>query len=197
MNLNPLQLFRGIGKTTDPTRNQGGAIARSTHDAAPMGPWSTVLGAWQPRHADPWLYEALREAVPVLDGGIARMVTMDGIVDVEGQNQKLVDEIREWMRTVPVNDVESGYQAFYASMGDEHYEQGIGVGEFVYDAKGRDVVGLRVADSKGIVFVREAGGSVCDLAGRRTVYNRDNPVHGELVAVPEGLLVPVIAALTA
>lgn len=155
MNLNPMQLLRGFGKTTDPTRNQGGAIARATHDAAPMGPWSTVLGTWQPRNADPWLYEALREAVPVLDGGIARMVTLDGIVDVEGPNEKLVAEIREWMRQVPVNDVESGYQAFYASMGDEHYEQGIGVGEFVYDARGRDVIGLRVADSKGIVFVRE------------------------------------------
>lgn len=156
MNINPLRLFRGFAKTTDPTRNQRGSVARATHDAQPLGPWSTVLGTWTPRNADPWLYEALREAVPVLDAGIARLVTLDGIVDVEGDNAALVAEIREWMDHVPVNDVETGYQAFYASMGDEHYEQGIGVGEFVYDEKGRDVVGLRVADGKGIVFVRES-----------------------------------------
>ncbi|MGH8083862.1 MAG: minor capsid protein [Lysobacter sp.] len=150
MNLNP---FR---KNTDPTRNQRGDLAAATREAMSMGPWSSTFGQWQPRAHTPWLYEALREAVPVLDGGINRLVTVDGIIEVEGGNDKLTAEIAEWMRNVPVNDLETGYQAFYASQGAEHYEQGVGIGEFVYDGKGRDVIGLRVADSKGLEFARDS-----------------------------------------
>ena len=145
-----------MGKAdTDPTRNQGGGIALSTRETQPLGPWSGVFGQWQPRARSPWLLEALREAIPLLDGGIGRMVTLDGIIEVEGDNDALVQEIEDWMRNVPVNDLECGYQAFYSSHSAEHYEQGVGVGEFIYDRKGRDVVGLRVADSKGVQFVRD------------------------------------------
>lgn len=150
----PVWWSRRKNDDADPTRNQRGGIALSERQTQPMGPWSDIFGAWEPRNTSPWLYEALREALPVLDGGIGRLCTLDGIVEVEGGNDKLVAEIEQWMANVPVNDLECGYQAFYTSHGGEHYEQGCAVGEFVYDARGRDVVGLRVADSKGIVFVR-------------------------------------------
>lgn len=156
MNLNPLTWLGSklTAGDADPTRNQRGGIALSARETQPMGPWSGVFGQWQARSKSPWLLEALREALPILDGAINRMVTMDGIIGVEGGNDKLVAEIEEWVRNVPVNDLESGYQAFYSSQGAEHYEQGVGVGEFIYEPKGRDVIGLRVADSKGIGFVR-------------------------------------------
>lgn len=154
MNFKPLEWFRRKHTDTDPTRNQGGGIALSTRETQPMGQWSGVFGSWEPRSKSPWLLEAMREALPVLDGGINRLTTMDGIIQVEGDNDKLVQEIEQWMENIPVNDLETGYQAFYAGQGAEHYEQGCGVGEFIYDAKGRDVIGLRVADSKGIGFVR-------------------------------------------
>ena len=135
----------------------GGNINAAIRDAESMGAWSGILGKWQPRSRSPYLLEALREALPILDGGINRLVTLDGILAVEGGNDKLVQEIEEWMRNVPVNDLETGYQAFYSSHSAEHYEQGVGVGEMVYDARGREVVGLRVADSKGVVFARHDG----------------------------------------
>jgi myo-inositol-1(or 4)-monophosphatase len=45
------------------------------------------------------------------------------------------------------------------------------------------------------LILREAGGVVCDLDGRPTVYNRPEPRHGELVAVPRALYEPTLAAL--
>lgn len=153
MNINPLSWFRG----KETSGNAGGQISRALREAAPLGPWSDAFGAWVPRTRSPWLLETLREAIPVLDGGINRLVTMDGIIEVQGANDALVRDIEEWMRNVPVNDLESGYQAFYASMGGEHYEQGCAVGEFTLDARGREVTGLRVADSKGIAFLRKDG----------------------------------------
>ena len=44
------------------------------------------------------------------------------------------------------------------------------------------------------LILREAGGSVCDMAGVATIYNRPDPVHGELIAVPHGLREGVVAA---
>lgn len=141
-------------KAADPTRNQGGALAAITRETRGLGPWHAELNAWEPRAVNPWLYEALKEAIPMLDGGISRLVTLDGIIGVEGGNDRITGLIAEWMRNVPVNDLECGFQAAYALQGEEMYEQGLGLTEFVYDDKGRDVIGLRVADSKGVGFVR-------------------------------------------
>jgi myo-inositol-1(or 4)-monophosphatase len=45
------------------------------------------------------------------------------------------------------------------------------------------------------LILREAGGAICDLQGRPTTYNRTDPVHGELVAVSDGLRGTVVAAM--
>lgn len=43
------------------------------------------------------------------------------------------------------------------------------------------------------LILREAGGTVCDLDGIPTTYNRTDPVHGELVAVTHRLRDAVVA----
>ena len=56
-----------------------------------------ALGAWHdslargflPREVNPYFYEALREAVGMLDGGINRLVTLDGIVRVRGSRLEI------------------------------------------------------------------------------------------------------------
>lgn len=44
------------------------------------------------------------------------------------------------------------------------------------------------------LVLREAGGVVCGLDGRPTTYNRPDPVHAELLAVPLALRDPVMSA---
>ncbi|SDM24476.1 myo-inositol-1(or 4)-monophosphatase [Methylobacterium phyllostachyos] len=44
------------------------------------------------------------------------------------------------------------------------------------------------------LVLREAGGIVCDFEGAATPYNRAEPVHGELLAVPAALRDPVLTA---
>ncbi|MGU3538546.1 3'(2'),5'-bisphosphate nucleotidase CysQ [Methylobacterium sp. A54F] len=68
-------------------------------------------------------------------------------------------------------------------------EGSIDVGLVSSDARDWD---LAAAD----LILREAGGTVCDLSGRPTAYNRPDPVHGELVAVPLGLRDAVMAGLS-
>lgn len=146
MNLNPFRRAK--------PKNADGTIGAVTREAQTLGPWSPLLGGWVPKQANPHLYESLREAVPIINSGLNRLVSMDGLLGVEGGSDKLVAEIEDWMQTVPVNDHEHGLQSFFASMGGETYEQGFGVGEMIFGPRGRDIIGLRVADSKGVVFLR-------------------------------------------
>lgn len=138
--------------------NPSGMIATTNRTAAPLGPFSGIGSQFVPTQVNPYLYEALRRAVPPLDGGIDALVSLDGIVRVEGESDALVDEIREWIETVPVNDAQKGLQSFYAGLGNERYEQGHAVGEWIVDEAGRGITGLRIADSKGLRYERTARG---------------------------------------
>lgn len=138
--------------------NPGGAIGTAIRAGNPLGPWSGLMGWFEPNQVNPYLYEALRRALPPLDGSIDRYVTLDGIVGCEGDNDRLVAEIEDFIRTVPVNDAQFGLQAFYTGQGNELYEQGYTVGEYVLGRDGRTIEGMRVADSKGVRFYRTETG---------------------------------------
>jgi SPP1 gp7 family putative phage head morphogenesis protein len=154
MNLNPLKFLADRRKAAA----AGSAVLASTVEVEALGPFQAALGGYVPRKVNPWLYEAIREAVPMIDGAIGTLVTMDGIVRVEGDNEALVAEIRDWLESVTVGDLQKGLQAAYAAQSNEAYEQGFGVVEWTPSADGRDIAGLRVADSKGLVFVRTNDG---------------------------------------
>lgn len=68
-------------------------------------------------------------------------------------------------------------------------EGSIDIGLISSDARDWDLAG---AD----LILREAGGSVSDLEGRPTVYNRSDPVHGALIALSHSLRTDVVAALS-
>lgn len=149
MNLNP---FKFLGRQKSPDVATLSAIVRADDS---LGPWQAALGGFVPREVNPYLYEALREAIGLLDGAIGALVALDGVLRVEGGNDRIVQLLQtELFQNIPVNDAEHGMQAFYASCGNELYEQGLSVGELVMDARGRELVGLRVADSKGVAFSR-------------------------------------------
>lgn len=128
-----------------------GAVTQRDQNAE--GPYSTLFENWVAREVNPYLYEGIREACAPVDGAINRLVTLDGIIKIEGDNDSLVQELQDWADNVRVNDLEQGFQAFYRSQGNEMYEQGFTVGGMTVGDN--DVSRLRVADSKGVGFQRE------------------------------------------
>lgn len=156
MNLNPFAYL----KSRRAKASEGSAILASTVEVESLGPFQNALGGYVPRKVNPWLYEAIREAVPLIDGAIGTLVTMDGIVRVKGGNEQLVKEITDWMTNVQAADLQRGVQAVYASQSNEAYEQGFGIVEWMPSADGRDIASLRVADSKGVIFARSGDGTL-------------------------------------
>ncbi|WP_407519365.1 3'(2'),5'-bisphosphate nucleotidase CysQ [Methylobacterium oryzisoli] len=67
-------------------------------------------------------------------------------------------------------------------------EGSVDLGLISSDARDWDLAG---AD----LILREAGGAILDLAGRPPAYNRREPIHGELVALPAAVQADVLAAL--
>lgn len=132
-----------------------------------QGPFTSYFSTFVPRKIDPAFFEFLIESVPICGAAINKLVTLDGIPIVTGNNQKLVDEIKEWMQHVPVNDIQKGLQAFHQGISREAFEQGFSFGEFITDKKRTDIIGLRVADSKFIKFSR-------DDTGLRVYQRADN-----------------------
>lgn len=151
--LNPRTWFAGLRKASETSASSG--IVRAQRDQQAMGPWTGTFQNFVARQVNPVLYEAMREALPIVDGGIGMMVTLDGIVRVEGEDAALVAEIDAWMQSVQVNDAETGLQAFYESQGNEQYEQGFAIGEWTARKDGKGIQRLRVADSKGVMFLRD------------------------------------------
>lgn len=136
---------------------QGAVLPR---DANPLGPYQGIFKDWVPRENNPYLLEAIREAIPFVDAGLDWLVTLDGIVGFKAETDALQRELDDWAEGVRVNDREQGLQAFYESQGQELYEQGFTVGEGVMSRDGRDLARLVVADSKGIVFRRGEDGEL-------------------------------------
>ncbi len=148
MNLNP---FAWFARPQRVKAAQPGAtvMSRSTN---PQGPWTSALSNWSAREVSPHLYEAMREACPPIDAAIDRLTTLDGILRVETETDRLANAIQDWMDNVRVNDMQHGLQTFYAGQSNEMYEQGFTVGG--YRLTGNNVDRLRVYDSKGVVFHR-------------------------------------------
>jgi len=127
----------------------------TTRPANGQGMWSPVFNKITPRTVAPGLYEALREAIPILDAAIDRTITVDGTPVIVGEDAALVSDANAWAESVTVNDIQKGLQAFSASLRNEVHEQGCGIGEFVQNKRGDDIENLNVADSKGIAFSRD------------------------------------------
>ena len=90
------------------------------------------------------LYRTIREAVPIVDAAVGKLVRLAGGVKVtadEGQR-----ELEEFLRTVNTGRGQRGIQSFLDAYVDSMLVCGRGVGEVVMDGRRREVAALLCAD---------------------------------------------------
>ena len=159
-----------------PRPTQSGGWELRSNDG--QGPYTSYFANYIARKVEPTFYEFLREAIPIIDAAIKRLVVLDGHIIVTGDKAALVDEIQEWVYNVPVNDIQKGLQAFHQNWSNETFEQGFGFGEFVTDKKRTDIIGLRTADSKFIKFKRTMTGlGIYQMADNDNDWRPLNPTN--------------------
>ncbi len=103
-------------------------------------------------------YEILREGIPIIDSAIRRLISLNGTIKIIGDNGPIVRVLEDFCLYVPVNDKQKGIHAFLENASNETFEQGFTLAEFVATKDLKDIAGLRVADSKQIIFRKNDAG---------------------------------------
>ena len=105
-----------------------------------------MLGDYVPlRRGEMRLYRAVREAVPVVDAAIYKLIRMTGGVSVQCENETVGKLLQEFLKTVPVGRGQYGVNAFLECYLDSLLTSGQAVGEIVPAVGNRDIAALLCA----------------------------------------------------
>lgn len=96
------------------------------------------------------IYRAIREAVPIVDAAILKLIRLCGGVSVVCQNSGAQAQMDEFLRTVPTGRGQRGLQSFLDGYLDCMFTCGRAVGEIVPDRQGRDVAALLWCDPAAV-----------------------------------------------
>ena len=96
------------------------------------------------------IYRAIREAVPIVDAAILKLIRLCGGVSVVCQNSQAQAQMDEFLRTVPTGRGQRGLQSFLDGYLDCMFTCGRAVGEIVPDRQGRDVAALLWCDPAAV-----------------------------------------------
>ena len=106
------------------------------------------------------LYRAIREALPLVDAAVKKLVRLCGGVVVTAREGQ--EGLEEFLRSVETGRGQRGFQSFLDVYLDSMLVCGRGVGEMVLDREGKEIAALLCADPAGVIF-RE-GESPLDFA---------------------------------
>lgn len=102
-----------------------------------------LMGGYVPLHEPAFdLYRAIREAIPVVDAAILKLVRLAGGVEVQCPDKGVEAALNDFLRTVPAGWNQRGIQAFLDSYLDCLLTCGRAVGEIVLSRDGREVAAV-------------------------------------------------------
>ena len=96
------------------------------------------------------LYRAIREAVPIVDAAIQKLIRLCGGVSVVCEDGRAQAEMDRFLKTVPTGNGQRGIQSFLDGYLDSMLVCGRAVGEIVPDREGRDVAAVLWCDPEGV-----------------------------------------------
>ena len=148
-------------------------------------PFSALSGYSPVSGTDAALYKALREAIPIIDAAIYKIVRLIGTFDVACESKAATKALTEFLKSVNVGGTRQGIDAFISVFTEQLLTYGTAVGEIVTD--GRSITHLFNSDLSA-VSLRE-GSSPLDV----TVYSQT--ASGEFLPVkyPELILLSVLS----
>jgi len=140
---------------------RGAAAAAQLRDAG-RHPFLQLDGYVPLHHGEIALYRAIREAVPVVDAAICKLVRLCGGVKVICRDAGIQEEMDRFLRTVPVGRGQRGIQSFLDQYLDSMIVCGRAVGEIVPARDGRGVAAVLCGDVSRVEI--KEGDSPLDFA---------------------------------
>lgn len=143
------------------SRPRGAAAAVQLRDAH-RHPFAALDGYVPLGKGELAMYRAIREAVPVVDAAIVKLVRLCGGVSVTCRDRSAQAGLERFLDTVPTGRGQRGIQSFLDCYLDSMLTCGRAVGEMVPDREGRDIAAL-LCGSVGRIEIRE-GDSPLDFS---------------------------------
>ncbi len=126
-----------------------------------------LIDGYRPLHEPEFgLYRSIREAVPVVDAAILKLIRLAGGLRVFCQDKRAEQELQEFLRTVPAGWNQRGIQSFLDSYLDSLLTCGRAVGEIVPSRDGREIAAVLCGDVSQ-VQVKENGSPLEILLARK------------------------------
>ncbi|MBE6830314.1 MAG: serine/threonine protein phosphatase [Ruminococcaceae bacterium] len=153
-----------IGKRQKPQ-----PVARAVQTAASASPFPALDSYVPLQTGENRLYAALREAVPIIDAGIDKIIRLIGSFTVRCGGGNTEASLNSFLQNVKVNSMEAGVQSFLNDYLSQLLTYGNAVGEMVvsggtvaalYNAGLEDVELKAVSPLHTEIYRREPGGSV-------------------------------------
>ena len=96
------------------------------------------------------LYRAIREAVPIVDAAVLKLIRLCGGFTVQCRDKRAQEDMDRFVRTVPVGRSQYGLQGFLDCYLDSMLTCGRGIGEIVLDRNGRDIAAVLCGNPEDI-----------------------------------------------
>lgn len=100
-------------------------------------PFSSLRGYSPKRHYEKQLYRSLREAVPVIDAAIYKIIRLTGGCKVTCEDDNVQQLMDSFLSNVRVNSVSNGIESFLSVYLDQLLTYGTAVGEIVTGKDGK------------------------------------------------------------
>ena len=94
------------------------------------------LSSYNPTSPDMELYKSLREAIPVIDAALFKLIRLLGSFQVLCDNKKAEKELKDFLQSVNVGGTRCGIDAFIGSFFEQLLTYGTAIGEVVTDCNG-------------------------------------------------------------
>ncbi len=105
-------------------------------------PFSDLMGYAPLGGHEARLYEALREAVPIIDAALLKLVRLVGGFEVEAEDEAAQGELEDFLLNVKVGPLGKGIHAFISCYLDQLLTYGTAVGEIVPTARRDNIAAL-------------------------------------------------------
>ena len=96
------------------------------------------------------IYRTIREAVPIVDAAILKLIRLCGGVSVVCEETRAQEELDRFLRSVPAGRGQRGIQAFLDGYMDCLFTCGRALGEIVPDGEGREIAALLWCDPANV-----------------------------------------------
>lgn len=112
---------------------------KNTH---PFGILDKHISASPASAAEIKLYKSLREAVPVIDAAISKILRLTGEFTIKSKNNSVEKKLNKFITNIKVNSCGLGANSFVMNHLDQLLTYGTAVGEIVIDSNKQDIAAL-------------------------------------------------------